>query len=82
MEKCEKILPETYETRYDRMNERVYLPHVNHDGKSIEDMDYVVPSPPERDLSSKSDLSQEDLEAYARSYQEPNSGHLTESGMC
>nr|XP_023017332.1 uncharacterized protein LOC111506490 [Leptinotarsa decemlineata]XP_023017333.1 uncharacterized protein LOC111506490 [Leptinotarsa decemlineata] len=90
MEKCEKIPPETFETRYDKMNERLFLPKVDHDGKSLGDMDYVVPSPPERDISAKPQLTQSDLEEYARSYQEPkfcednikpSHGHLTESGL-
>lgn len=84
MERCEKIPPETFESRYDKMNERLFLPTVDHDGKSIDDMDYSVPSPPERD---KPQLTQAELEEYARSYQEPkyceelkpNHG-LTESG--
>lgn len=91
MEKCEKIPPETFESRYDKMNERLYLPHVDHDGKPLGDMDYMVPSPPERDITNKPQLTQADLEEYARSYQEPkfceepmkpNHGHLTESGEC
>ncbi|KAJ8922397.1 hypothetical protein NQ315_004342 [Exocentrus adspersus] len=90
MEKCEKIPPETFEsTRYDKMNERLYLPHVDHDGKPLGDADYMVPSPPERDVTGKAQLTQADLEEYARSYQEPkfceepmkpNHG-LTESGL-
>ncbi|CAH0547734.1 unnamed protein product [Brassicogethes aeneus] len=71
MERCEKIPPETYESRFEKMNGRLYLPHVDHDGKSLGDMDYVVPSPPERDISMKPQLTQADLEEYARSYQEP-----------
>ncbi|XP_018569832.1 protein Shroom [Anoplophora glabripennis] len=90
MEKCEKIPSETFESRYDKMNERLYLPHVDHDGKPLGDMDYMVPSPPERDITNKPQLTQAGLEAYARSYQEPkfceepmkpNHGHLTESGL-
>ncbi|KAJ8985520.1 hypothetical protein NQ317_019902, partial [Molorchus minor] len=90
MERCEKIPPETFESRYDKMNERLYLPHVNHDGKSLGDADYMVPSPPERDITTKPQLTQADLEEYARSYQEPkfcdanikpSHGHLTESGL-
>ncbi|XP_049819854.1 protein Shroom isoform X2 [Aethina tumida] len=74
MERCEKIPPETYESRYDKMNGRLYLPHVDHDGKSLGDMDYMVPSPPERDVTTKPQLTQADLEEYARSYQEPKYG--------
>lgn len=95
MERCEKIPPETFESRYDKMSDRLYLPHVDRDGKSLGDMDYIVPSPPERDISTKPQLTQADLEEYARSYQEPikyNSNsyekslkmsipHLTESGL-
>ncbi|KAG5884834.1 hypothetical protein JTB14_029431 [Gonioctena quinquepunctata] len=90
MEKCEKIPPETFESRYDKMNDRLFLPKVNHDGKSLDDMDYMVPSPPERDISTKTQLTQSDLEEYARSYQDPkfcednikpSHGHLTESGL-
>lgn len=87
MEKCEKIPPETFESRFDKMNERLYFPNVDHDGKSIGDMDYMVPSPPERDTPSKPQLTQADLEEYARSYQEPKfceelkpNHSLTESG--
>lgn len=72
MERCEKIPPETYETRFDKMNDRYYIPL---DGKTIDDREYIVPSPPERDTSavtpSKPQLTQADLEEYARSYQEP-----------
>ncbi|CAG9816085.1 unnamed protein product [Phaedon cochleariae] len=90
MEKCEKIPPETFESRYDKVNERIFLPKVDHDGKTLGDMDYMVPSPPERDIPGKPQLTQSDLEEYARSYQEPkfceedlkpNHGHLTESGL-
>ncbi|KAK9882456.1 hypothetical protein WA026_021489 [Henosepilachna vigintioctopunctata] len=95
MEKCEKIPPETYETRCDKVNERLYLPQVDHDGKPLGDMNYVVPSPPERDVAMKSQLTQKDLDNYARIYHSEsmnfqlNDGrkssvqhqHLTESGL-
>lgn len=76
MERCEKIPPETYETRFDKLNDRYYMPQMNHDGKTIDDLGYIVPSPPERDTTltssaSKTQLTQADLEEYARSYQEP-----------
>lgn len=72
MERCEKIPPETFESRYEnKVNDRLYFPHVDHDGKTIGDMDYKVPSPPERDISMKPQLTKADLEEYARSYQEP-----------
>lgn len=69
MERCEKIPPETYEPR-EKLNERLFFPRVDHDGKSLGDMEYIVPSPPERD-TSKPQLTQADLEEYARSYQDP-----------
>lgn len=82
MERCEKIAPETYESRYDKISDRYYMPQMNHDGKTIDDIEYMVPSPPERDTTSSSStssttatskpqLTQADLEEYARSYQEP-----------
>ncbi|KRT84149.1 hypothetical protein AMK59_2208, partial [Oryctes borbonicus] len=69
MEKCEKIPPETYESRFDKINDRLYLPHVDRDGKALGDMEYNVPSPPERDIN-KPQLTQEELEEYARSYRD------------
>ncbi|XP_050298681.1 protein Shroom [Anthonomus grandis grandis] len=89
MERCEKIPPETFESRLkDKIPERLYLPNVDHDGKPLGDADYSVPSPPEREYS-KPHLTQEDLEEYARSYQEPKfnfppketNHRLTESGL-
>lgn len=70
MERCEKIPPETFELRFDKIPDRLYIPNVNHDGKTIGDADYMVPSPPERDTSMPQ-LTQAELEEYARSYQEP-----------
>lgn len=71
MEKCEKIGPETYESRVETLNERVYFPKVDQDGKPLGDMEYMVPSPPVRD-TNKPLLTTADLEEYALSYQEPN----------
>lgn len=71
MERCEKIPPETYEPRYDKVSDHLYLPHVDRDGKQLGDMDYMVPSPPERDVT-KPQLTKADLEEYARSYQDPS----------
>lgn len=79
MEKCEKITPETYESRYEKMSERLYLPPQHHHAER--DID-STPSPPERDVT-KPRLTKADLEEYARSYQEPPPGqiHLTESEL-
>lgn len=75
MEKCEKITSDTYESRYDKMSDRLYLHHAERDHNS-------APSPPERDLA-KPRLTKADLEEYARSYQEPPPGqiHLTETEL-
>ncbi|KAJ3661134.1 hypothetical protein Zmor_005547 [Zophobas morio] len=86
MERCEKIPPETFESRHSKHSDRLYLSHVDRDGKPLGDMDYMVPSPPERDIPNKPQLTQVDLEEYARSYQEPvkysyDSSHLTKSGL-
>ncbi|KAF5278961.1 hypothetical protein FQA39_LY05639 [Lamprigera yunnana] len=70
MEKCEKINTESYESRMENINDRLYLPHVDREGKSIEDLEYMVPSPPERDIN-KPQLTQADLEEYVRSYEDP-----------
>ncbi|XP_060519669.1 protein Shroom isoform X2 [Cylas formicarius] len=83
MERCEKIPPETYETRRatDKMAERLFLPNVDHDGKPLGDAEYAVPSPPERDFS-KPQLTQADLEEYAKSYQDPiDTNGLTKGGL-
>lgn len=64
MERCEKISPETYSSRYDKPN-NLYLPHKH------SSLDYM--SIPERDVPA---LTQADLEEYARSYQEPKSPTL------
>lgn len=72
MEKCEKISPDTYESRYDKM----FLPTTHHHAERDSG------SAPERDLA-KPRLTKADLEEYARSYQEPPPGqiHLTESEL-
>lgn len=74
MERCEKIPAETFESRPEMVEDnqgRLYLPRVDREGKALGDTDYMVPSPPERDIMSKAQLTQADLEAYARSYQDP-----------
>lgn len=74
MERCEKIPAETYESR-NRSNveeeavSRLW-PRVDREGKALGDAEYVVPSPPEREQQSQT-LSHADLEAYVRSYQDP-----------
>ena len=75
MERCEKIPPETFESRSEMLDEKqghLYLPRVDREGKALGDTDYMVPSPPERDIATKPQLTQADLEEYARSYQEPH----------
>ncbi|XP_018335452.1 protein Shroom [Agrilus planipennis] len=71
MERCEKIPPESYESRLNKINDHMYLPRVDRDGKPFGDMEYSVPSPPEREFC-KPQLTQADLEQYARSYQDPS----------
>ena len=74
MERCEKILPEAFESRPEMVEDTqgcLYLPRVDREGKALGDSDYMVPSPPERDIISKPQLTQADLEEYARSYQDP-----------
>ncbi|XP_046608221.1 uncharacterized protein LOC124299218 [Neodiprion virginianus] len=74
MERCEKIPAETYESR-NRSNteatESRLWPRVDREGKSIGDVEYVAPSPPEREQQPPQTLSHADLEAYVRSYQDP-----------
>lgn len=79
MERCEKIPPETYESTGINEGNRppLYLPRLDRDGKILGDSDYSVPSPPERDLTSKPQLTQADLEEYARSYEDT---HFTQLG--
>lgn len=82
MERCEKIPPETYESGNHNDGNRppLYLPRLDRDGKVLGDSDYSVPSPPERDMSlSKPQLTQADLEEYARTYQDP---HFTQVLYC
>lgn len=74
MERCEKIPPEAFESRPEMVEDTqglLYLPRVDREGKALGDSDYMVPSPPERDIISKPQLTQADLEEYARSYQDP-----------
>ncbi|XP_021936810.1 uncharacterized protein LOC110838176 isoform X3 [Zootermopsis nevadensis] len=74
MERCEKIPPEAFESRPEMVEDNQghqYLPRVDREGKALGDTDYLVPSPPERDIASKPQLTQADLEEYARSYQDP-----------
>ncbi|XP_031342249.1 protein Shroom isoform X1 [Photinus pyralis] len=70
MEKCEKITPEMYESRLENRKDHLYLPHVDREGKPLGDMEYMVPSPPERD-NNKTQLTQADLEKYVRAYEDP-----------
>nr|CAD7402151.1 unnamed protein product [Timema cristinae] len=70
MERCEKIPPETFESRPgEDGKERLYLPRLDREGKALGDTDYMSPSPPERDITAQ--LTKADLEEYARSYQDP-----------
>ncbi|KAL6442791.1 hypothetical protein ACFW04_002688 [Cataglyphis niger] len=74
MERCEKIPAETYESR-NRSNveeeavSRLW-PRVDREGKALGDAEYVVPSPPEREQQPQT-LNHAELEAYVRSYQDP-----------
>lgn len=72
MERCEKIPPEAFEARQPPAD-KLYLPRLDRDGKVLGDSDYSVPSPPERDstIFTKPQLTQADLEEYAKSYQDP-----------
>ncbi|XP_063244622.1 uncharacterized protein LOC134545119 [Bacillus rossius redtenbacheri] len=71
MERCERIPLEVFEPRAEE--QRVYLPRLDREGKTLGDSDYMVPSPPERDVvSGRPQLTQADLEEYARSYQDPS----------
>ncbi|KYM84509.1 Protein Shroom [Atta colombica] len=72
MERCEKIPAETYESRNrSSVEEEPRLwPRVDREGKALGDAEYVVPSPPEREQQSQT-LNHVDLEAYVRSYQDP-----------
>ncbi|XP_043485248.1 protein Shroom [Leptopilina heterotoma] len=73
MERCEKIPAETFESR-NRSNsedEPRLWPRVDREGKPLGDSEYVVPSPPEREQATSQTLSHADLEAYVRSYQDP-----------
>ena len=74
MERCEKIPPEAFESRnrsnLDSEKPRVW-PSVDREGKTLGDVEYIVPSPPERESVQTKTLSPSDLEAYVRSYQDP-----------
>nr|XP_034176678.1 uncharacterized protein LOC117602571 isoform X3 [Osmia lignaria] len=91
MERCEKIPAETFESR-NRSNveeEPRLWPRVDREGKALGDAEYVVPSPPEREQQTAQTLSHADLEAYVRSYQDPQvsqvdiyrEGTLTQAGL-
>ncbi|XP_054012823.1 serine/arginine repetitive matrix protein 2-like [Hylaeus anthracinus] len=73
MERCEKIPAETFESRNrNNVEEEPRLwPRVDREGKALGDAEYVVPSPPEREQQTSQTLSHADLEAYVRSYQDP-----------
>lgn len=74
MERCEKIPAETFESRGTRVNEEEprLWPRVDREGKPLGDAEYVVPSPPEREQQQPSQtISHAELEAYVRSYQDP-----------
>ncbi|KAI4503262.1 hypothetical protein M0802_001484 [Mischocyttarus mexicanus] len=73
MERCEKIPAETFESRNRKSveDEPRLWPRVDREGKALGDAEYVVPSPPEREQQSAQTLSHADLEAYVRSYQDP-----------
>lgn len=73
MERCEKIPNESFESRIEKINDHLYLPHLDREGKQLGDMEYMVPSPPERDIS-KPQLTKADLEEYARSYEQSAMG--------
>lgn len=90
MERCEKIPAETFETRNkelvpstEQQPQRMW-PTVDREGKSLGDSDYMVPSPPERESLQSKTLSPADLEAYVRSYQDPQvyaETELTQTGL-
>lgn len=67
-EKCEKLQPEAYKSYFNKINDRLYMPHVDRNGKALGHMEYNVPSPPERD-ENKPQLTQVKLEEYTYSYQ-------------
>ena len=75
MERCEKIPAETFESRQrgdpDQQQQLRMWPTVDREGKTLGDAEYVVPSPPERESHQAKTLSPADLEAYVRSYQDP-----------
>ena len=89
MEKCEKIPPETFHSRitddlftspnynlidsYYNNSALTYFPPYDREGRNIDDKDYNIPSPPERDPGmGEANLSQvtaAQLEEYARHYE-------------
>lgn len=78
MERCEKIPAETFESRSrgcpaddTEQQQQQLWPSVDREGKTLGDAEYVVPSPPERESLQAKALSPADLEAYVRSYQDP-----------
>ena len=79
MERCEKIPAETFESRSrTTVEEEPRLwPRVDREGKALGDAEYVVPSPPEREQQIAQTLSHVDLEAYVRSYQDPQVSQVT-----
>ncbi|XP_076678285.1 shroom isoform X3 [Andrena cerasifolii] len=81
MERCEKIPAETFESRNrSSVEEEPRLwPRVDREGKPLGDAEYVVPSPPEREQQTAQTLSHADLEAYVRSYQDPQVSQVTSS---
>lgn len=79
MERCEKIPAETFESRNRTTveEESRLWPRVDREGKALGDAEYVVPSPPEREQQTAQTLSHADLEAYVRSYQDPQVSQVT-----
>ncbi|XP_023248339.1 protein Shroom [Copidosoma floridanum] len=85
MERCEKIPAEAFESRgrsssiseKEQQPTRLW-PSVDREGKALGDAEYVVPSPPERESLQAKTLSPADLEAYVRSYQDPQVSHQVE----
>lgn len=87
MERCEKIPAETFESRSSRggsseSDQQRLWPSVDREGKSLGDAEYVVPSPPERESLQAKTLSPADLEAYVRSYQDPQVSQVMMTCCC
>ena len=79
MEKTERIPPHIFEPGYseNRMfresmknSERCNYPPFDKDGRPVDDKDYMIPSPPERDSSMNfsKKISPDQLEEYARKF--------------